>query len=52
MKMVKSVSLEITEVLLVHCNVVNKDYEHDLRVLYTIFPNKSSGSFLDISSII
>ena len=25
--------LEITEVILVHSNVVNNDYQHDLRVL-------------------
>ena len=41
--------LEITEVILVHCNMVNNDYQHDLRVLYTILPNKSFGSLLDIS---
>ena len=27
--------LEITEVVLVHCNIVNNDYQQDLRVLYT-----------------
>ena len=41
--------LEITEVVLVHCNMVNNDYQHDLRVLYTFVPNKSFGSLLDIS---
>ena len=41
--------LEITEVSLVHCNMVNKDYQQDLRVLYTFVPNKSFGNFLDIS---
>ena len=41
--------LEITEVVLVHCNMVNNDYQHDLRVLYTSVPNKSFGSLLDIS---
>ena len=25
--------LEITEVVLVHCNIVNNDYQYDLRVL-------------------
>ena len=24
--------LEINEVVLVHCNIVNNDYQHDLRV--------------------
>ena len=32
--------LEITEVVLVHCNIFNKDCQHDLRVLYTFIPNK------------
>ena len=41
--------LEITEVVLVHCNIVNKDYQHDARVLYTFVPNKSFGQLLDIS---
>ena len=41
--------LEITEVVLVHCNMVNNDYQHDSRVLHTFVPNKSYGSLLDIS---
>ena len=41
--------LEITEVVLVHCNMVNNDYQQDSRVLYTFVPNKSFGSFLDLS---
>ena len=41
--------LEITEVVLVHCNMVNNDYQQDSRVLYTFVPNKSFGSLLDIS---
>ena len=41
--------LEITEVVLVHCNIVNNDYQQDLRVLYTFVPNKSFGQLLDIS---
>ena len=27
--------LVITEVVLVHCNIVNNNYQQDLRVLYT-----------------
>ena len=42
--------LEITEVILVHCNIVNNDYQQDSRVLYTFVPNKSFGQLLDISS--
>ena len=41
--------LEITEVVLVHCNMVNDDYQQYSRVLYTFVPNKSFGSLLDIS---
>ena len=41
--------LEITEVVLVYCNMVNNDYQQDSRVLYTFVPNKSFGSLLDIS---
>ena len=41
--------LEIMEVVLVHCNIVNNDYEQDLRVLYTFLPNKPFGSLLRIS---
>ena len=36
--------LEITEVVLVHCNIVNNDYQQDSRVLYTLVPNKPYGS--------
>ena len=41
--------LEITEVVLVHCNIVNNDYQQDSRVLYTFVPNKPFGSLLEIS---
>ena len=40
--------LEITEVV-VHCNIVNHDYQQDSRVLYTFVPNKPFGSLLEIS---
>ena len=41
--------LEITEVVLVHCHILNNDYEQDSRVLYTFVPNKPFGSLLEIS---
>ena len=41
--------LEITEVVLVHCNIVNNDYQQDSRVLYMFVPNKPFGSLLQIS---
>ena len=42
--------LEITEVtLLVHCNIVNNDYQQGSRVLYTFGPSKLFGQLLGIS---
>ena len=43
--------LEITEVVLIHCNIVNKDYQQDSRALYTLVPNKSFSQLLDINQI-
>ena len=40
--------LEITEVVPVHCNIVNKDHQCNSRKLYTLVPDKSSGQLLDI----
>ena len=40
--------LEITEAVLIHCNIVNKDYQQDSKVLYTFVPNKFFGQLLDI----
>ena len=42
--------LEITEVVLVHCKIVNSDYKHDSRVLYAFVPNKLFGQLLNTSS--
>ena len=41
--------LEITEVVLIHCNIVNKNYQQDSQVLYTFVPSKSFGQLLDTS---
>ena len=41
--------LEITEVVLVHYNIVNNFYQQDSRVLYTFVPNKPFGSLIEIS---
>ena len=35
--------LEIAEVVLIHCNVINDSYQQNSRVLYTFIPNKSFG---------
>ena len=40
--------LEITEVVLVHCNVVNSSFQQNSRVLYTFVPNNSFGQLLGI----
>ena len=41
--------LEIREVILLLCNIVNNDYQQDSRILYTFVPNKPLGSLLEIS---
>ena len=41
--------LEMTEVVLVHCNIVNNDYQQDSRVFYSFIPDKPFGSSLEIS---
>ena len=35
--------------LVVHCNIVNNDYQQDSRVLNTFVPNKPFGSLLEMS---
>ena len=40
--------LEVVELVLVHCNLVNNDYQQDSRILYTFVPNKTFGSLLEI----
>ena len=42
--------LEITKIVLVHCNIVNKDYQQDSIIVYIFIPNKSFGQLLDIST--
>ena len=41
--------LEIVELVLVHCNLVNNDYQQDSRILYAFVANKTFGSLLEIS---
>ena len=41
--------LEIVELVLVHCSLVNNDYQQDSRILYTFVTNKTFGSLLEIS---
>ena len=39
----------IVELVLIHCNVVNNNYQQNLRILYTFVPNKPFGNLLGIS---
>ena len=41
--------MEISEVVLVHCNFVNNDYQQDSRFLDTFVPNKQFGNLLEIA---
>ena len=41
--------LEIVELVLIYCNIVNNNYQQNYRILYTFVPNKPFGSLLEIS---
>ena len=41
--------LEVTEILLIHCNIVSNDYQRYSRILNTFVPNKLFGQLLIIS---
>ena len=41
--------LEIVELVLVHCNLGNNDYQQDSRISYSFVLNKTFGSLLEIS---
>ena len=41
--------LEIAELVLIHCNIVNNNYQQNSRILYKFVPNKPFGSLLEIS---
>ena len=41
--------LEIVELVLVHCNLANNDYQQDSRISYSFALNKTFGSLLEIS---
>ena len=44
--------LEVVELVLVHCNLVNNDCQQNSRILYSFVLNKSFGSLLEISPTI
>ena len=41
--------LEINGAILVHCNIVNNNYQENSRDLFRFVPNKSFAELLDIS---
>ena len=41
--------LEVVELVLIHRNLANNDYQQDSRILYSFVPNKTFGSLLEIS---
>ena len=42
-------NLESVEVVLVHCNLVNTNYQQALKVLFTFVPNKQFGQLMTIA---
>ena len=40
--------LKIAAVVLVHCNIVNNDYQQNSRLLYKFVPKKLFDQLLDI----
>ena len=41
-------SLEVVEIVLVQCNLVNNQYQQKSEVLYTFMPNKSYAYLLNL----
>ena len=41
--------LEVVEVVLIHCNIVDNSYQQNSRILYTFVQSKPFGSLLEIS---
>ena len=41
--------LEIVELVLIYCNIVNNNNQQTSRILYTFVPNKPFGSLLETS---
>ena len=40
---------EYVEVVLVHCNLVNNNYQQTSKVLFTFVPNKQFGQLINIA---
>ena len=41
--------LESAEVVLVHCNLVKKGYQHASNILFNFVPNKQFGQLINVS---
>ena len=41
--------LDIVELVLIHCNLVNNNYQPNSQILYAFVPTKPFGSLLEIS---
>ena len=41
--------IEVVDLVLIHCNIVDNSYQQNSRILYTFVPNKPFGSLLEIS---
>ena len=41
--------LESVEVVIVHCNLVNNNYQQTSKVLFTFVPNKQFGQLINIA---
>ena len=41
--------LEVVELVLIHCNIVNNSYQRNSRILYAFVPNKPFSNLLEIS---
>ena len=41
--------LEVVELVLIHCNIVDNSYQQNSSILYTFVPNKPFVSLFEIS---
>ena len=41
----------VPQLVLIHCNIVNNNYQQNCRILYTFVPNKPFASLLEISPL-
>ena len=41
----------VPQLVLIHCNIVDNNYQQNCRILYTFVPNKPFASLLEISPL-